>query len=576
MNNRWNDLQLGILSGLLVVACDLVARPFAETGFMDDWSYKCLAQVFLQTGRVVYNGWPTTMVGWQIPYGALFMKIFGPSFFAARLSTLPLAFGCVVLFHLCAERFGVRGFNALFGSLTFGLSPLVLPLVASFMTDIGGVFVLLLCLYFCERALLATRAKRAIAWLVLAAVSNILGGTIRQIVWLGVLVLVPATAWLLRKRRGVLLIGAVLWGTGALCVLLFMHWFKQQPYTIPERILPDLKVGALHHVLKQLLFMVLCLGLIILPVLVAWVPEVRTLRGVRGKLFWTALPVSLFLFTTTLLLHGQQILMPWLQAVLDNEGVWSPMELLGNPPVTLGFKVRAIMSVIVIVAEVAFLAQLRWKPAEPSEIVDLEATGVVNWDAMRWLLSVFLAAYTLLLIPRAVAGQVFDRYFVCALPFVLMLLIRAYQQRICRRLPSMSVATLAVLSAFAVAALHDSFAGLRANMAAVAKLKIAGVPRTEIDAGWISNGLVQLELGSYVNNPLIEIPKSAFHSEPTVKRAPNCQNWFDALSPVIRERYVLTFGPVACLSDTRFAPTTYSTWLPPFDHTLYVEQIPNQ
>lgn len=56
MTGRWGALRLAIVCGLLVVLCDLAARPFAETGLMDDWSYKCIAQMFNETGKIVYNG----------------------------------------------------------------------------------------------------------------------------------------------------------------------------------------------------------------------------------------------------------------------------------------------------------------------------------------------------------------------------------------------------------------------------------------------------------------------------------------------------------------------------------------
>ena len=38
----------------------------------------------------------------------------------------------------------------------------------------------------------------SLLWLCIAVLVNVAGGTVRQIAWLGALVMVPSTAWLLR------------------------------------------------------------------------------------------------------------------------------------------------------------------------------------------------------------------------------------------------------------------------------------------------------------------------------------------------------------------------------------------
>src|ERR1700756_4690376 len=206
MTNRQKPVsnsRNGILCSFLVLICILATYPVAEMGFVDDWSYVKTAFVFARTGHIVYNGWATAMLGWAIPWGALFIKLFGFSFTAVRLSTLPLAMASVYLLHASLIRFGITARNAVLGALTLGLSPLFLPLAASYMTDVAGLFCILLCLYLCQRALAAHSARTTILWLTCAALTNIAGGTVRQIAWLGTLVMVPSTAWLVRKRTGV-------------------------------------------------------------------------------------------------------------------------------------------------------------------------------------------------------------------------------------------------------------------------------------------------------------------------------------------------------------------------------------
>ena len=126
--------------------------------------------------------------------------------------------------------------NATIGTLAFVLSPLYLMLSVTFMTDITGLFAIVLCLYGCLRALQSSTNRSTIAWLCFAVATNALCGTSRQIAWLGVLVMVPSTLWLLRSQRHVLLAGAAATLAGALFIFACMHWLKHQPYTIPEHL----------------------------------------------------------------------------------------------------------------------------------------------------------------------------------------------------------------------------------------------------------------------------------------------------------------------------------------------------
>lgn len=133
---RWWE---GQACGAVVVACILCSLPYAEMGFIDDWSYVKTAFEYARTGHFVYNGWATAMLGWQVPWGALFAKMFGYTFSAVRASMLPVALASVWLFFALLVRFGISRRNAAFGALMLGLSPLFVPLAASYMTDVSGL-----------------------------------------------------------------------------------------------------------------------------------------------------------------------------------------------------------------------------------------------------------------------------------------------------------------------------------------------------------------------------------------------------------------------------------------------------
>lgn len=194
----------GVICALTFLACLGVAWPVAKMAFDDDWSYIKTAEVFARTGHIVYNGWSVEPLGWMAAWGAVFIQLFGFSFMVVKLSSLPLAVATLLLFYAVLIRFEITPGNAVIGTLTLGLSPVFMPLSASFMTDIPGLFVIVLCLYCCQRAVRAGGDGAAMAWLALAAATNVVGGTARQVAWLGVLVMVPCTGWLLRERRKVL------------------------------------------------------------------------------------------------------------------------------------------------------------------------------------------------------------------------------------------------------------------------------------------------------------------------------------------------------------------------------------
>src|SRR5579872_6337037 len=240
----------GVLCALLVAACLWVAWPVSRMGFVDDWSYARTAQIFAQTGHFAYNGFATAMLGWQIVWGALFIKLFGFSFTILRVAMLPIAMASVFLFHEVLRGFGVNARNAVIGTLTLGLSPLFLPLADSFMTDIPGLLVILTCLYCCQRAVAGSNTRRAILWLTLATATNVAGGTVRQIAWLGALVMVPSAGWMLRRRRGVLPACMLLWLASIAGVLLIMNWFAHQPYSLQEFLLAPILYKRLESLVQ--------------------------------------------------------------------------------------------------------------------------------------------------------------------------------------------------------------------------------------------------------------------------------------------------------------------------------------
>jgi hypothetical protein len=560
----------GLLCACIIAACVLLTYPVAEMGFQDDWSYVRTALEFARTGHFVYNGWATAMLGWIIPWSALFVKAFGFSFTIVRLSMLPVTMACIYLFHESLVRFGIRGRNAVLGALTLGLSPIFLPMAASYMTDVAGLFVIVLCLYLCQRAVAAGSDRAAVLWLCCAAASNVVGGTVRQISWLGALVMVPSTAWLLHRRRGVVATGISLWVMSILGVLACLHWWNLQPYSVPEHILQGpVTAHMVHHLVGILIKSFLCLLLLLYPILVAWLPAARRLkRAAAIRIGVAVLVLVVFLWRVR---TPDDWLAPWLTHVIQSL-MRESGEFPGVTETPWSLPVRAAISVLVVASALivgeALLPILRRKSKDTSGL-----EPVMRLDLL-WLLGPFSLSYILMLLPRGLYALLYDRYLLGLMPLATIFLIRLYQQVIGDNLPAISFLMLGAFGFFSIAGTHDWFAANRARIVAVEAVRATGVPKTAIQGAFEYDGWTQIDATGFVNEERIEVPAGAFHKNMRMYRLPErCWHFFGWYAPSIDPKYLIVSSPSSCFADSTFPPITFRTWLPPFQRTIYVQQM---
>lgn len=564
----------GLICAVTVVACMWATYPIEQMGFIDDWSYAKTAQVFALTDHFVYNGWATAMLGWQVVWGALFIKIFGFSFTVVRLSTLPVAVATIILFHAVLVRFGINSRNAVLGTLALGLSPMFIPLAVSYMTDVPGLFVVILCLYLCQRAVDAKTNKATIAWLCMAAASNVVGGTARQIAWLGALVMVPSTGWLLCKRRGVLLTTSLLWVSSLISVLACMRWFARQPYSIPESVLDGV---SLHHIglwlraFWNLLGAALCLLLLIFPIATAWLPQLRTLkRAALMRIACITLVWSLFQVAT-------KWMMPWLFHVIQSEfsnghagemSSFSDMKFLGIPT-----WVQQAMSLLVVATGLVFLESVGsrlWL------LIKTKTEHLTSWRDFFWLLAPFTLSYFVMLMPRAFHISIFDRYLLLIMPVAIICLLILHQEWITETLPPVSIVAIVTFALLAIAGTHDWFAWYRARVVAIEELRASGMSRTEIQAGFEYDGWTQVKDGGYINEPRLKVPAGAYHPDNHPEQvADECKLNFAPDTPLVHPKFTTAFQKMWCLAPSKYPPVIYRTWLPPYGRAIYVQEIPD-
>jgi hypothetical protein len=560
-----------VLCAFALLLCSIIAHPVAEVGMNDDGPYIRSAQLLAQTGHVVYNGWATAMLGWQLFLGALFAHLLGPSFTAIRASTLLVAIVTAFLTHRTLVRSGINTRNATLGTLALVLSPLFLPLAFSFMSDIGGLFCIVLCFYACLRALQAESDRAMLTWLAFAALSNALGGTVRQIAWLGVLIVFPSTVWLLRRRRGVVLTGLLLYSICAVFVVTSLQWFLHQPYSIPEPLIPTgLDRSSLNHLVLQLLSMFFAFALLLLPILISFVPALALReKFTRDRLILCGvlcLLAVLFFAATRQSQDQPYFFAPYLGNYLTRHGLIDGMPIMGNRPLVLSPAVRVLLTVLVLfLLNCFFTFLLVSRGLKHSLGVPPEISG----RNLQILFVPFLIAYVALLVPRGLSGTLFDRYLLPLMPVGLIFLLRLFQNRIGPRLPFLSGALLMLFAAYSVAGTHDAFSMFRARQAAVTEIRATGVPATLIDAGFNQNMMTQIDSVGYLNDPRIRVPKTVYISRST-PYPEDCRPQGDSLTPAVVPGYTLSFDPAACGGPSRFAPVSYRQWLWGETATVYV------
>jgi len=577
-------IRNGLICALVVAGCIWAAYPVVEMGFIDDWSYIKTAQVFAQTGHFVYNGWTAPMLGWQAIWGAFLIKLFGFTFTVARLSILPLAMAAIFLFHAILVRFGINPRNAVLGTLALGLSPLFIPLAASYMTDVPGLFVILLCLYLCQRAVSAGSGKATIMWLCLAAATNVVGGTARQIAWLGALVMVPSAGWLLRKRRGVLLPTLLFWLVSMASVSVCTWWLARQPYSVQEAPLKgvvfNLRVLIFlgFHLLIQLVGSLFYLSLVTYPILVAWLLKLRGLnRAAILRIAWITLGWGLFQWAT-------RWTMPWLYHVINSEfAAGKTGEMFSLKPISLPIWAREAIALLVIATVLVLVEHHKlWSRAGNKTIPELwraikdKKDRLASWQDLMWLLGPFTLSYFVMLLPRAYHAAIWDRYLLPIMAIAIIGLLKTHQQSVAPTLPLLSVVTLALFSLLAVGGTHDWFAWYRARLAAISEIRASGVPRTAIQGGFEYDAWTQVENGGYINNPQLEIPPGAYRQPTGRQTLPDeCKLDFAPYTPAIHPKFTIAFGEMSCLAPSKFPPVSYRTWLPPHDRKILVQQIPD-
>jgi hypothetical protein len=552
-----------LLCALVSLAAFLCAHPYVEMGLSDDFSYAKTAWVFAATGHFVYNGWATAMLGWQIPYAAPFVKVFGANFLALRLSVTALMFLTVLVLHAVLRRSGLnRGWSA-FGALLVGLCPLTMALTATFMTDIGGMLVIAFAIYCALRTVQAATDRATLLWLALGFLTGAVGGTSRQIAWMCALVMMPSAAWLVRRRRGVVAVTVVGWVVSAAVMFWCLHWFAHQPFNVPEPLIQGrVGLGRLRSVFDQFTASAMCVVFLLTPAFAAGLAAARRLRWRTIAL--TALGGVLFALVVHLPLHHDMMSgwMPWQRDFLARMDLWSTQDMwsYGTWPAALTTRGRIVISLAVCIIVALFVVSV-WR----SRKENVSPSRVLSWRDLLVLLVPFAATYVALLAPRAAWSYLLDRYLLPLMMLAAIALLRLAQERLSARVHAPAWIVLGVFTLYGIAGVHDWVAGFRARTVAVARLREAGIPDDKIRAGFELDGLTQIDKTGAVVDPRVHFPAGfdTHPHRPAGERA-ECEHIYHPYTPALEPEWVLAYDREPCLTPSRFGEIDYTAWLPPF------------
>jgi hypothetical protein len=568
-----------IACALTPLLCYIVARPFAEIGIVDDWSYAKTAQIVAQTGHIVYNGWANKMLGWQAYFGALLIRLLGFSFTAVRFATVIESTVMAFLLQRTFVRAGLNSRNATLATMTFILSPLCLPLDFTFMTDISGILCIVVCLYMCLRALQAESDHHAAAWIGLAALLNALGGAARQIAWLGVLVMVPSTLWLLRRNRWALVIGCFACITGAGIVVATIQWFALQKYSVPEPLIPSgLDLSSMRAAVALGLRSAGQIVLLTLPVLLMFAGTLRLRNRRVTAVLLTGLccfvvPGIAWAFARTTHMRFALFVDDSLSIRTFYERITAPA--LGNRYAIAWDGIRMLLTGSVVLGLLSLVTCIFSSAFE--RVVPERKVDSVSWRNLAIMLGPFSIAYVVLLIPRAMQGPFDDRYVLPLFSICLLMLGRYYQERVRAKLPWACVLLIAIFGAFSVAATHDMFTLYRGYASAIGQLRTTGTPATAILGPWEFEGWTEVEKVGHVNEHLIRVPEGAYVSPPLRSFTSDCDpvavdflDWTPAINPI----YAVLLDPTECGGQLALPAVTYTTWIVPHTNSIYTVRLP--
>jgi hypothetical protein len=445
------------------------------------------------------------------------------------------------------------------------------------MTDVSGLFFLLLCLL---AVLQATDPDASLAktvlWSAVLTIAGLIGGTVRQYNFFVPAAFLPYIAW--RSRS----LGARLWcGVCGLASVMgtwvFIHWFSLQPYALVMPLLPSLAYARFLTTAINSLDLVAEYALLVAPVTVVYAfAKVRLPRG------WLVLSGASVLFAASLILsvpNGRHRLFQGAGGNLITEtGILSSgIEVIGDKPRILSIPLQIALAGtgagLLVLAAGMVVQSLRESHALSSQAVAKWLRSGSAAGRLEHACVLFSCIYCPLIVSRAIATLAFDRYLLPLLAIGgLAFLLRLPTGRPIKLTAGWAVAVLFAL--YGVATTHDYFACSRARLGAAELLQAADIPRQCISAGLEYDGWTEIALRGHINAPEMAVPPNSYKSQVGRKYPLVPPYWFWDYTPTVQPNYLVVLSSQPGLLTLKEFTVNYRAWIPPFERRALV-QAPN-
>ena len=463
-----------VLSCAVVLACILIANPFNEAGFNDDWSYARVAMKLAGTGRLQYNGWGSPILLFQSYWAAPWILAFGFSMQVLQVAMIPVSLGFVALVYATGRATGLSRELSAFASIATGTSPLFLPLAASFMTDSPGCLFCMLCVYSALRSAQATNSREATRWLWVLALAGVIGGANRQVVWIAPVSLIPYLLWTRRSDSTFRMHAVAAYSLSGIVILAILH-FLSQPYgplqLNHEQLMSVFRNGSGKAINLAASLILVCV-FASLPAFCCLVPLARRRLALMliSLVPLTIATFALLVFTGLAAPYGNGIF-SWVGIATEGQEWFRTKPATLPPWARIGLSVATSLCVIV---------SARW---------------LVRSIRSFPVFAVFCLGYMALLLPGILLGFAFDRYMLPILPLMMLVVLKHSGNRV----PAVAWCCIAAFACYGIATTHDYSAALRARIAAAHEFAATGVGRDRVSVGFEYDGWTELERSEYVS-----------------------------------------------------------------------------
>lgn len=528
---------------LPVVLMLLLGGGVLDLPMNDEFSYARLAESFGKTGRIQLNGWGTPLMLPQMVIGAAIIKVFGFKYGILHwVGILSTAVASGFLFRFLRSA-GASVFTAVTLWAAIVGTPMVLAAGPSFLTDIPTMALSLVSWTLFAEALRSGESPEKLRTkVIIATIFALLAALNRQNVILPFGVAIAVISGFRPAWRSILLPGAVvIVGAGLLAVSLI----GKLPYAVPVHPIAGLLafIGWPDVTIKFMIKFGITTGLLVLPAVLIGMQQ--------RKPSW---PVAALVFVWLLIF----IVLPMGARYIDMFGPIYRLTVYGQYWTTMGVVVGGVhgfgdrtsvpnlgylwsaVGVLGTVGSFALLAnQFRGLPGWIKSRDSIDPSTILS---LSLVLFVFVQCVSL--VPWLSINNMFDRYLLLIIPFVMAVHIAPTEGSL--RLPWLRWGAVAVALCNVVWGListHDYFAYSRARMELYNEALALGIAPENLDAGVEYNADYQIRVEGKINNRQME-PASAF----------------DETRIAINVDYEPEKFP-AVLAAYRISSSTFTTWM---------------